>query len=47
MCSERASRISDRVSLASNLISQASDRISLTSNQISEKNIVPIRLTLV
>ena len=47
MCSKQISLANDRISLASDRVSQASDRISLTSNQISEKNMVPIWLTLV
>ena len=50
MCSNR---ISDPVSPTTNWVSQtsdpvslATDRVSLTSDQISEKNTVPIRLSL-
>ena len=44
MCSEQANRISDRASRISDQISQTSDRVS---DRVSEKNTVPIQLSLV
>ena len=44
MCSEQANRISDRASQVSDQISQTSDRVS---DRVSEKNTVPVRLSLV
>ena len=47
LTSDRVNSASDRISPTSNLISPVSDQASPTSNhQISEKNMVPIRLTL-
>ena len=42
-CSDK---ISSRVSLTSDRVSSASDRVNLASNRVSEKNMVPILLSL-
>jgi len=44
MCSEQANQVSDRASQVSDQISQTSDRVS---DWISEKNTVPVQLSLV
>ena len=46
LTSNQISPTSDQVSSTSNQINPTSNRISLITDQISEKNIVPIRLTL-
>ena len=47
LVSDQISPTSDRVSSISDQISLTSNQVSLTTDQISEKNMVPIRLTLV
>ena len=54
ICSKQASQATDRVSQIASQANQTTDRVSPvsdqaspTSNQISEKNMVPIRLTLI
>ena len=44
MCSEQANRVSDRASRVSDQISQTSNRIS---DRVSEKNTVPVQLSLI
>ena len=44
MCSEQANRVSDWASWVSDQISQTSDWVS---DRVSEKNTVPVRLSLV
>ena len=44
MCSEQANRVSDWASQISDQISQTSDQVS---DRVSEKNTVPIQLSLV
>jgi len=44
VCSEQANQVSDRASQVSDQISQTSDRIS---DWVSEKNTVPVQLSLV
>ena len=44
MCSEQANQVSDRASQVSDQISQTSDRVS---DWVSEKNTVPVQLSLV